>query len=111
MSNPAWAIAKSQIADRQLYLLNASETPTEFTLCASNSPDPKTCHRKGAKLVQRAAHPREAVVLNVNKFAKKYLITLICHPGGTIVQVFDDQPGHRRVYTSESTISFGDPDH
>jgi hypothetical protein len=109
-SNPAWAIAEPQIADRQLYLLNASETTTQFSFCASDSPDPKTCHQKGVNLVQRVARPREAVVINVNKFPKKYLITQSSHPGGVIVQVFDDQPGHRRVYTSESTISFGDPD-
>ncbi len=109
-ANPAWAIREPQIADRQLYLLNASETLTTFTFCASNSPAPKTCHRKGANPVQRVARPREAVVINVNKFQKKYLITECSNPGGVIVQVFDDQPGHRRVYTSESTISFGDPD-
>ncbi len=109
-SNPAWAIPEPQIGGRQLYILNASETATQFTFCASNSPDPKACHRKGVNLVQRVAHPREAVVINVNKFPKKYLITQCSHPGGVIVQVFDDQPGHRRVYTSESTISFGDPD-
>jgi len=109
-SNPAWAIPKPQIADRQLYLLNASETPTQFTFCASDTPDPKACHRKGANLLQRVAHPREAVVMNVKKFPKKYLITQSSHPGGVIIQVFDDTPGHRRVYTTESTISFGDPD-
>jgi len=109
-SNPAWAIPERQVANGQLYLLNASDTSTQFTFCAADTPDPKACHRKGVNLVQRAAHPREAVVINVNKFPKKYLITQSSHPGGVIVQVFDDQPGHRRVYTSESTISFGDPD-
>ncbi len=109
-SNPAWAIPQPQIAGQQLYILNASEAPTQFTFCAANSPDPKACHRKGVNLVQRVAHPREAVVINVKKFPKKYLITESSHPGGVIVQVFDDQPGHRRVYTSESTISFGDSD-
>jgi hypothetical protein len=109
-SNPAWAIPERQVADRQLYLLNASQTSTQFTFCAADSPDPTACHRKGVNLVQRVARPREAVVINVNKFPKKYLITQSSHPGGVIVQVFDDQPGHRRVYTSESTISFGDPE-
>ena len=109
-SNPAWAIPERQVANGQLYILNASETPTQFIFCAADTPDPKACHRKGVSLVQRVAHPREAVVINVNKFPKKYLITQSSHPGGVIIQVFDDTPGHRRVYTSESTISFGDSD-
>jgi hypothetical protein len=109
-SNPAWAIPERQVANGQLYLLNASDTPTQFTFCAADTPDPKACHRRGVTLVQRVARPREAVVINVNKFPKKYLITQSSHPGGVIIQVFDDTPGHRRVYTSESTISFGDPD-
>jgi hypothetical protein len=109
-ANSAWAFPAAQIAGEQLYILNASETPTTLTFCSASKPDPKACDKKGAKAVRRLANPKQAVLLEVLNFPKKYLIAESSRPGRAIIEVFNDKPGHRRVFTSESSISFEGPD-
>ena len=109
-ANAAWAMLGANVAGQQLYVLNASEKQTVLTFCAANRPDPKACEHKGANPVRRVANPRQAVLIDIRKFTKKYLITLSSQPGRAIIEVFNDQPGHRRVYTSESSISFDSVD-
>jgi hypothetical protein len=110
MGNAAWAIPEAQVAGQQLYVLNASEKPTILTFCIADKVDPKECRRKGANAVHRSANPGQAVLVEVKKFRKKYFLTQSSQPGRAIVQVFNDEPGHRRVYSSESSISFDTPD-
>ena len=109
-ANSAWAFSAAQIAGDQLYILNASDTPTTLTFCSANKPDPKACNKKGAKAVRRLANAKQAVQLDVLNFPRKYLIAESSRPGRAIIEVFNDKPGHRRVFTSESSISFDDPD-
>lgn len=106
-----WAIPEPEIGGQQLYILNTSETATILTFCMANKPDPKECHRKGAHPVRRLANPRQAVILDVNKFpSKKCLIAESSEPGSAILQVFNDDPGHRKFYSAESSISFDTPE-
>ena len=105
-ANGAWALRGSDISGQQLYVLNASETPTTLTFCTANKPDPKACDKKGSNPVRRMANARQAVLIEVKKFKQKYLVTESSQPGRAIIEVFNDDPGHRRVYTSESSISF-----
>jgi hypothetical protein len=109
-AEPGWAIPQRDIAGQQLYILNASETPTVLTFCISNSNNVKACERKGANPARRRANPRQAVFINVPKFAKKYLIVESSVPGRSIIQIFNDDPGHRKFYSAESSISFDAPD-
>lgn len=106
-----WAIPERDIGGQRLYILNTSETATILTFCMANKPDPKECHRKGAHPVRRLAKPREAVFLNVSKFPpKKCLIAESSEPGSAILQVFNDDPGHRKFYSADSSISFDPPE-
>jgi hypothetical protein len=107
--NSAWALPEPEIAGQQLYVLNASDKPTVLTFCVANKPEAKACQSKGANPVHRLANPRQAILVDVKKFRKKYLIAESSEPGRAIIQVFNDQPGHRRVYSSESSISFDTP--
>jgi hypothetical protein len=109
-ANASWAILGAKVAGQQLYVLNASEAETTLTFCSANKPDPKACEKKGSTPIKRVAGARQAVLIDVKKFTRKYLITLSSHPGRTIIEVFNDDPGHRRVYTAESSISFDTPD-
>lgn len=109
-ANASWAFLASEVAGEQLYILNASDKATVLTFCAANKPYAKECNRKGSNPVTRLAKPRQAVLLGVKTFHKKYLITQSSEPGRAILEVFNDKPGHRRVYTSESSISFDTPE-
>lgn len=109
-ANAAWAISGVSVSGQQLYVLNTGEKQTVMTFCASNKLDFKACEHKGSNAVQRVANPRQAVLLDIRKFGKKYLIALSSHPGRAIIEVFNDDPGHRRVYGAESSISFDAPD-
>jgi hypothetical protein len=104
--NSAWALLEREVEGQQIYILNASEKPIGLTFCVSNKPQAKECRHKGANAMQHVAKPRQAVLLNVKKFRKKYFIVEASEPGRTIIQLFNDDPGHRRVYTSETSISF-----
>lgn len=106
----SWAIRKADVDGRQLYVLNSAEAQTVLTFCGANKPEPKACERKGANPVHRVAEARQAVVVEIKKLTKKYLILESSHPGRAILQVFDDGPGRRRVYSSESSISFDTPE-
>jgi hypothetical protein len=108
-ANSAWAFSAAQIAGEQLYILNASDTPTMLTFCSASKPDPKACEKKGAKVVRRLAKPKEAVQLDVLNFPRKYLIAESSRPGRAIIEVFNDKPGHRRVFASESSIFLPGP--
>jgi hypothetical protein len=106
-----WAIPTSEIGGQRLYILNTSQTATILTFCMANKPEPKACHRKGVNPVRGLAQPRQAVMLDVKKFPpKKYLIAESSEPGSAIVQVFNDDPGHRKFYSADSSISFDPPE-
>jgi hypothetical protein len=106
-----WAIPEPEIGGQQLYILNTSETATILTFCVAKKPDPKECQRKGANPVRRLAKPRQAVILDVNKFPpKNCLIAESSDPGSAILQVFNADPGHRKFYSAESSISFDTPE-
>jgi hypothetical protein len=105
-----WAIRGPEISGQQLYILNVGENPTILTFCIADKPEPKECRRKGVNPIRRLAKPRQAVIVDVKKFSKKYLIAESSEPGRAIIQIFDDAPGHRKVYTAESSISFDTPD-
>ena len=106
LGNSAWAMLEREIEGQQIYILNASEKPIGLTFCVSNKPQVKECKHRGAKAVQHVAKARQAVLLNVKKFRQKYFIVEASEPGHTIIALFNDDPGHRRVYTSETSISF-----
>jgi hypothetical protein len=105
-----WAILEPEIGGQQLYILNVADNPTILTFCVANKPEPKECRRKGVNPIRRLAKPRQAVIVDVKKFAKKYLIAESSEPGRAILQIFDDGAGHRKVYSAESSISFDTPD-
>lgn len=83
-----------------------AEKPMALTFCVSNKPQATECRHKGANAIQHVAKPRQAVLLDVKKFRKKYFIVEASEPGRAIIELFNDDPGHRRVYTSETSISF-----
>jgi hypothetical protein len=108
--NSAWALLEREVEGQQVYILNASEKPIALTFCVSNKPQAKECAHKGVNVIHHVAKPRQAVLLDVKKFRKKYFIVEASEPGRTIIQLFNDEPGHRRVYTSETSISFDTPE-
>ena len=105
-----WAIRGPEVSGQQLYILNVADNPTILTFCVANNPEPKECRRKGVNPIRRIAKPKQAVIVDVQKFTKKYLIAESSEPGRAIIQVFNDDPGHRKFYSAESTISFDTPD-
>jgi hypothetical protein len=110
IENSTWALPAMEVAGQQLYVLNASDKPTMLTFCAANKLEPKACERKSTRPARQLLNPKQAVLVNVQKFRQKYLITESSKPGRAIVQVFSDLPGRRRFFSSESSISFGTPD-
>jgi hypothetical protein len=105
-----WAFLGPEVSGQQLYILNVADSPTILTFCIANKPEPKECSRKGVIPIRRVAKPKQAVIVDVQKFTKKYLIAESSEPGRAIIQVFNDDPGHRKVYRAESTISFDTPE-
>ncbi len=105
-----WAIPQPEVSGRQLYILNVADHPTILTFCIANKPEPKECRHKGVNPIRRLAKPKQAVVVNIDKFTKKYLIAESSEPGRAIIQIFNDEPGRRKFYGAESTISFDTPD-
>ncbi len=105
-----WVIPQQEVSGQQLYILNTSDTATTLTFCAANKPEPKACQRKGANPVRRVAKARQPVVVDVQNFSEKYLIAASSEPGHAILQVFNEDPGHRKVYSTESSISFDTPE-
>ena len=106
LGNSAWALLEREVEGQQVYILNASEKPIGMTFCVSNKPIVTECRHKGKNALHHVAKPRQAVLLNVKKFRQKYFIVEASEPGHTIIELFNDDPGHRRVYTSETSISF-----
>ena len=105
-----WAIPAPEISGQQIYILNVAENPTILTFCVADKPEPKECRRKGANPIRRLAKPKQAVILDVKEFTKKYLIAESSEPGGAIIQLFNDDAGHRKVYAADSTITFDAPE-
>ena len=60
--------------------------------------------------MKRVAEARQAVVVEIKKLSRKYLIVQSSQPGRAILQVFDDTPGRRKFYSSDSSISFDTPE-
>jgi hypothetical protein len=105
-----WAIPAHEISGQQLYILNVAENATILTFCTADKPEPKECRRKGVNPIRRLAKPKQAVVLDVKKFTKKYLIAESSEPGRAIIQLFNDDAGRRKVYAAEPTITFDTPE-
>ena len=105
-----WVIRQPEVSGQQLYILNVADNPTILTFCVANKPEPKECRHKGVNPIRRLAKPKQAVIVDVKQFSKKYLIAESSEPGRAIIQVFNDDPGHRKFYSAESTISFDTPE-
>jgi len=107
---PSGSSGSQTSADSNCTSLNVADNPTILTFCVANKPEPKECRHKGVNPIRRLAKPKQAVIVDVKEFSKKYLIAESSEPGRAIIQVFNDDPGHRKFYSAESTISFDTPE-
>ena len=105
-----WAVPQKEVSGQQLYILNVADKPTILTFCIANKADPKECRHKGVNPIRRLAKSKQAVIVDVQKFSKKYLIAESSEPGRAIIQVFNDDAGRRKFYSAESSISFDVPE-
>lgn len=101
------AATAREVEDKHLYFLNVADASTVLTLCAADNPKQDTCQKGAIFIFRILVKPRESIRLDVKKIKKKYLIIESSRPGPAISLLFSDEPGRRRFYSTESTISFG----
>lgn len=104
-----WVSRASSVESRSLYFLNVAEETTVVTFCAADRGPRAVCQKSGSRAARYVVKPNQSISVQVRKLRRKYFVIETSAPGEVILVMFDDGPGIKRVFSSKSSIDFGEP--
>jgi hypothetical protein len=103
----SWMIRAPVVRGQTLSFLNVSEQPTNVMFCVANKVRPDPCERKDSFATGFLVKPNQFLVVNVKTFPQKYFFVESSVPVKAILAKFAPAKGTTKVFSSESSISFG----
>jgi hypothetical protein len=107
----AWVSRASDISNKQVYFLNLAPNATTLTFCSTNRREQRTCARETVHTARFLVKPNQAVAVQVHKLREKFFILEPSSRARAIVLLFSNAPGNRKVFSSKSSVDFGDEIH
>jgi hypothetical protein len=104
-----WTIQAKEVRGQQIYFLNVSDQTTTVTFCVSNKARTEPCEKKDSSPTRIRVKPNQFIVFDVKKFPQRFFFVESSNPGLAIVAKLALAKGTTRQFSSESSISFGDP--
>ncbi len=105
----ALTIRASEVRGQDIYFLNVSDRSTMVTFCVGNKVERDPCVKKDSLADRSLVKPNQFVVLTVKKFTERYFFVESSQPGSAILAKLIPTNGITKVFTSESSINFGEP--
>jgi hypothetical protein len=103
------AIPGSKVRGQRIYYLNLSDRPTTLAFCVADKVTLNPCRKPDSLVSRFLMKPNQSLVMNVKKFPQKYFIVESSNPGQAILAEFAPATGTTKEFSSESSISFGEP--
>ncbi|GEM_PF-3584736 len=104
-----WVTLASRVQGKQMYFLNAAAAPTVVTFCASNQAPLSACEKKGVRAARYRVGANQSLAVQVHRLRGKFFITESSAPGAAVLALFDNGPGTKRTFGSNSSVEFGEP--
>lgn len=104
--NP-WIIPSSDVSGKTLYFLNTTEKAGDVTFCFQEIPSRGGCPN-GVSCSRYSLKPRQAIVVQPGRTRARYFVVQSSSLRAMIVVLWSG-PGDRKMFSSDSTIQFGDP--
>jgi hypothetical protein len=105
---PRWVTLSDRIQGKQMYFLNAADRPTVVAFCAARQATADACQKKGTPSARFRVGPRQSISVQVRKLRGRFFITESSAPEAAVLVLFDNGPGIRKTFGSNSSIEFGD---
>jgi hypothetical protein len=103
-----WVTLASRVEGKQMYFLNAASRATMVAFCAVKQTPPNACEKKGTRSARYRVGPNQSLAVQLKKMRATYFITESSVPGAAVLVLFDNGPGVRKQFGSNSSIEFGD---
>jgi len=98
----------SDVRGRQFYFLNTSDRQTLVALCAENRIVRAPCQSRNRPVSHFVVKPNQMFVVNVKRLTQKYFFVESSAGGKAILAKLARGNGTTRVFSTESSISFGE---
>ena len=98
----------SEVRGQQFYFLNTSDRQTVVALCADNRIVRAPCEGRNRPVSHFVVRPNQMFVVNVKRLTQKYFFVESSAGGKAILAKLVRGKGTTRVFSSESSISFGE---
>jgi len=103
------AIQASEVRGQQIYFLNISDQPTTVAFCVANKVQKDPCANKDSSASRYLVKPNQFLIVSLKNIPQKYVFVESSKPGKAILARFAPATGTTRVFSSETSISFGEP--
>ena len=103
----SWIVPSWTVQDKDLYFLNASDKPVEVSFCTTSSRFTGACPKRG--VAHYPMQPNQSVLVGIRKLHQQYFLTTSSTRGRAVVVLMTPGMGDRKMFSSDSSIQFGDP--
>lgn len=103
-----WISRSSAVEGRRLYFLNAGD-PTVVSFCTAKKPFPDECSRRKNGVAHFPLKSGQSLSVQLRKLRQPFFITQSSVPGAAVLVMFEDSPGRKSFFSSNSSVQFGDP--
>lgn len=107
-SDAHWVTRSAAVEGKSLYFLNAGN-PTVVSFCTAKKPSPDECGRHKERVARFPLKRGQALSIQVRKLRRPFFITESSAPGAAVLVMFDDSPGRKSFFSSDSSIQFDEP--
>jgi len=104
--NNRWIMPSWSVQDKDLYFLNASDKTVEVAFCTADSRAAAACPKRGG--AHYPVPPNQSILLAVGRLHHQYFLTAASARGRAMLVLMVPAAGDRKVFSSDSSIRFGD---
>lgn len=103
-----WVARSAAVEGKRLYILNAG-SPTVVSFCTAKKPSADECSRRKSRVSRFALKSGQALSVQVHKLRQPFFITRSSVPGAAVLVMFENSPGHKSFFSSDSSVEFNAP--
>ena len=103
-----WVSRSSAVEGRRLYFLNAGN-PTVVSFCTAKKPSPDECSRRKNGVARFPLKSGESLSVQVRKLRRPFFVTQSSVPGAAVLVMFEDSPGRKSFFSSDSSVHYSEP--
>lgn len=103
-----WVSRSAAVEGKRLYFLNAG-SPTVVSFCTAKKPTPDACGRRNSGAAHYPLKRGQSLSVLIRKLHRPFFVTRSSVPGAAVLVMFEDSPGRKSYFSSDSSVQFGEP--